>query len=373
MQAGIVIDAHMVGEQEGGNETYILNLIRGLQTTHGTERFWIATAHPKQLEERISLGGRFLPVTVSANPFRRLLVDLPNIVKEKCARLLHVTYFAPLWLGIPYVATIHDIIYALHPDWFSFRDRMILKTGISRSMKAAAAIITLSESSKRDILKHFPVHESLIHSIHLASDEMFFKSPASGAVEGFLKKADIKRPYILAVSSLHPRKNIRRLIEAFGMAIKHRGLSHHLVVAGKAHWKESEITAAVRQFGLASRITFAGYVSDSDLPLLYRGADAFVYPSLYEGFGIPVLEAMACGVPVICSNTSSLPEAAGKAAAMFDPEDTHSLSKALIDVLGNQAEASRLRALGIQHARSFSWSKTAAETLSVYRKVLGVG
>lgn len=368
--ARILIDAHMVGEQEGGNETYILNLIRGLQQIDPPETFLLATAHPGALADKISAGKNFIPVVVSANPFRRLLVDLPLAARRHQAGLLHITYMAPPRPGVPFVATIHDVIYARHPDWFSLRDRLILKHGITSSLKRASAILTLSENSKRDLTGLLGADAQKVHPIHLAADERFFIEPPHGAVNNLLTRRGIQQPYVLAVGSLHPRKNIQRLIEAFGLAIQQQDRGHHLVVAGKAHWRESDSFNTVRALGLEARVTFTGYVSDDELPLLYRGADAFVYPSLYEGFGIPVLEAMASRVPVICSRTSSLPEVAGQAALLVDPSEPQAITRALMDLWSDKALAEKLRLAGKEQARRFSWAQTASATLAVYRQTL---
>jgi glycosyltransferase involved in cell wall biosynthesis len=362
----ILIDAHMVGENEAGNETYIVNLIRGLQTLHDDAQYLIATAHPGALQKKISLGGRFQPVSVSASPYRRLLFDLPSALRRHKADLLHITYMAPPWPGFRYVASIHDVIFKIHPEWFSRRDRIVLGAGISRSVRQARAILTLSEHSRRDIHAIYGAPLDRIHAIPLAPDSIFFAPPNPADVEQTRRARGISDPYILAVGSLQPRKNLVRLVRAFASAKKARPSPHKLVLVGKPAWPKSELEAAIRASGMESEIVFTGYVSDAELVRLYYGAAFFVYPSLYEGFGLPIVEAMACGIPVITSKTSCMPEIAADAAILIDPWSESDIASA-IDKLRFDVNLRRsLAERGRQRARQFSWEKTAAATRNVY-------
>ena len=179
------------------------------------------------------------------------------------------------------------------------------------------------------------------------------------------------RPYFLAVGNLQPRKNLLRAIEAYALARDQGALEQQLVIVGKEQWKHEALRSLVEQYQLQDHVRFTGYVEDEDLPLLYRSADVFMYPSLYEGFGLPVLEAMACGTAVICSDRASLPEVAGDAGRYIDPEDVQSMSSAMME-LGCDANLRQSLSLkGIEQAARFSWKETARQTLDVYREVLG--
>jgi glycosyltransferase involved in cell wall biosynthesis len=175
-------------------------------------------------------------------------------------------------------------------------------------------------------------------------------------------------PFVLALGNLQPRKNIQRLVEAFAIARRAPDFALSLVIAGKAQWRESQVHAAVAQAGLEDSVVFPGYVDEADLPALYSAAALFAYPSLYEGFGLPPLEAMACGTPVVCSHVASLPEVVGDAAVTVAPTDTEALAQALLDVLTQPGLHASLRARGLRRAAQFSWDRCAAETLAVYRE-----
>jgi glycosyltransferase involved in cell wall biosynthesis len=181
----------------------------------------------------------------------------------------------------------------------------------------------------------------------------------------------IRRPYILAVGNLQPRKNLLRLIEAFAQLITERRIPHQLVLAGKAKWRESDIHRTVRRLGIEDRIVFTGRVPDEDLACLLNGAELFVYPSLYEGFGLPVLEAMACGTPVVTSNCTSIPEVAGDAALLVDPYRVDELADAIHHVLSDESLRARLREKGLARSQMFSWRQTARKTWTAYCQTAG--
>lgn len=366
----ILIDAHMVGENEAGNETYIVNLIRGLQQLDDDAQYIIATAHPDALEQKISMGGRFQPERVSSSPYRRLLIDLPRAMRRRQTDLLHITYMAPPWPGLRYVATIHDVIFKRHPEWFSLRDRLVLGAGIAQSVRRARAILTLSEHSRQDIHVIYGAPLDKIHAIHLAPDEIFSAPPTPDEIEQLKRARGLSAPYVLAVGSLQPRKNLVRLVRAFAAAKKRRPSTHKLMLVGKPAWPKSELETAIRTSGAASDIVFTGYVPDAELVRLYYGAEFFVYPSLYEGFGLPIVEAMACGVPVIASRSSSMPEITGDAALLIDPWQEDDLSAAIDRLRFDEALRHKLADQGRVRARLFSWKKTAAATRAVYEQAI---
>ena len=181
----------------------------------------------------------------------------------------------------------------------------------------------------------------------------------------------VRFPYVLGVGNLQPRKNLLRLVEAFSRLKRNTGLPHQLVLVGRAKWKESDLFDAIRKAGVESHVLFPGYLPDEDLVTLYAHADMFVYPSLYEGFGLPVLEAMACGVPVVTSNVTSIPEVAGDAAVLVDPLDVAALTGAIGRVLSDEALRRALREKGPRRAAHFSWKQTALQTWAYYQRMAG--
>jgi glycosyltransferase involved in cell wall biosynthesis len=266
------------------------------------------------------------------------------------------------------VVTIHDISFEHYPQFFSPRDRLILKTLVPLSARRAAHILTVSQHAKREIVERYGLSPDKITVTYEAAGEQFRPIADPASLQVVRAKYGIgDSPFALALGNLQPRKNIARLVEAF--AQYRSPLPTSLVVAGKAQWRESEVFRAVQRAGLAGRVIFPGYVDDADLPALYSAATVFVYPSLYEGFGLPPLEAMACGTPVISSNAASLPEVVGDAALLIDPNDTAALAQALHTVLAEPALHADLRRRGFDRAAQFSWQRCAAETLAVYRQV----
>jgi glycosyltransferase involved in cell wall biosynthesis len=226
----------------------------------------------------------------------------------------------------------------------------------------------VSEQSKADILRYLPVKAENVTVIPEAAGPSYRPMDRAQSEEVLLRHG-ISFPYILYVGSIEARKNITRLLEAYAQI---RGWSQKwkLVIVGATKWKYSPIFDTLQQLQLASAVHFTGHVADEDLPALYNGAAVFVFPSLYEGFGLPVLEAMACGVPVVTSNCSSLPEVAGDGAILVDPRDVNAIAAAIRRVLEELDLATGLRAKGLARARQFTWERTARETIAVYKKVM---
>jgi glycosyltransferase involved in cell wall biosynthesis len=365
----IVIDGHMIGSGETGNETYISNLIRELAAIDPHNQYTLLTTAPALCRDLIIGRANFGLRPVSANPFLRIPWQIPYQLRRDPANLLHVSYVAPPLSPCPTVVSVHDIIYALMPETFSPRDRLMLSSLVPFSMRRAAAVITLSENSRRDILARYNLPPDRVVAIHLAAANRF--RPASAAeVERVRRKYSIPEAFILAVGNLQKRKNLLRLIEAFVQTKQAHPLPHKLVLVGRQHWGHQAILASVREKRMEDQVIFTGYVPDEDLPALYTAADLFVYPSLYEGFGVPVLEAMACGTPVITSNTSSLPEIAGQAALLVAPYNVPDIAEAISTVLLNNDLQHTLRTRGLEQARRFSWTETARQTLAVYEQVM---
>ena len=234
---------------------------------------------------------------------------------------------------------------------------------VGLSARRAAKVLTLSEHSRRDIIETYGIEASKVIVTPLAADAVFNPHYTREEVEGAKMRHGLSRPYLLCVSTSHPHKNIERLIDAFEIVADEGHIPYELVLVGVKGFAAERIAGRIEASPRRSSIRNLGWVSTSDLPLLYAGADAMVYPSTFEGFGLPVLEAMACGTPVIASRAASLPEVVGDAGLLFDPFDTAEMAAQIRRVIGDPALQGELRARGRAHAAGFSWKETARQTL----------
>jgi glycosyltransferase involved in cell wall biosynthesis len=249
-------------------------------------------------------------------------------------------------------------------------DQLIYHLWLPRALSHVDKVLTASDHSKRDISKYLNIPMEKITVIHLAAGEHFrpLKEPV---IRSALDRAGVSQPYILYVGSIEPRKNLIRLLEAYAQLCQWSTSWSLVVVGARNIWKSSPVGETTEKLKLKPFVHFTGYIPDVDLPGIYNGADLFVFPSLYEGFGLPVLEAMSCGTPVITSNTSSLPEVAGEAALLVDPYNVEEIMAAMRRVLEDSALARDLSERGLERAKKFTWEKTAQRTISVYEKMLG--
>lgn len=366
----ILIDAHMVGERESGNERYMLNLIRALRDLAPPSDFLVAGTHPELLEPVVKPDRQWRLFSVSRSPWRRLFLDLPGIAAREKVSLMHVTYTGPLLSTCPLAVTVHDVSYWRHPEWFSNRDNFVLRLGVAMTLRRARGVITVSDHARSEIISCYGLPEDKVHVTQEAADPWFCPvAPLESKALEWMRRAGIRKPYVLAVGNLQPRKNLIRLVRAFAACLRESKHDCQLVCAGRAKWRESEIYELISREGVVDSVVFPGYLPDEKLVDLYREAQVFVYPSLYEGFGLPVLEAMACGTPVITSNVASIPEVAGDAAIMVDPLDVQSLKNALRRVLADSDLRRELSARGLIQASRFSWRQTAMKTWQCYQKL----
>jgi glycosyltransferase involved in cell wall biosynthesis len=313
---------------------------------------------------------------LSAGPKRKAvtlfweLVYVPFLLPALCRRhqcdLLHATSPMPLRaMPLPVVATVMDAIPLLFPEWFTPVMGARLRRWLRRTVTHADYLISISENTAGDIQRLFPERAIPITVTHLGSFLDSFE-PAEQVAPPH------GRPYILSVGTLEPRKNLSTVLEAFARLAAGMAEPPDLVVAGATGWMAGDVERRVAKLGLLDRIRLVGFVTDAELRLLYRDASMLVYPSLYEGFGIPPLEAMGQGCPVISSNVSSLPEVIGDAGLLVDPTSVQQVADAMRVVLEDQELAGSLRRLGHQRAEQFSWSRCARETEDVYRAMLGL-
>lgn len=267
--------------------------------------------------------------------------------------------------NVPSVLTIHDLIYKIFPEHHKKLNYWYLNYAMPIFTKRADAIITISESSKRDIIEHYNTPPEKVHVIYEAPAK-HFKPQSPEKVEGVRQKYNLPEQYLLVVGTIEPRKNYSRLVETLvRLREKHKDLT--LVVVGARGWLVDDFFQTIDNLNANEFVIFPGYVPDEDLPAVYAGATISVMSSVYEGFGLPILEAMASGSVVACSNTSSLPELGGTVAQYFDPYNVDHMVNVLDKVLDDSDLRQNLVTQGLVHVKKFSWQKTAQETLHVYR------
>jgi glycosyltransferase involved in cell wall biosynthesis len=368
----IAIDAHAVGTGLAGNETYIANLIEALAEVDTTNRYTLYVTKREALERFHNRWPNFnARLTLPHTPLVRIPVTLVAELRRRPVDLLHVQYTAPPFAPCPVIPTIHDLAFEHIPETFKRRSWMQLRLTVRRTVRRSAHIITVSEFSRRDLIETYRIAPEHITVTPEAAPRSFTPSEAK-EVERVRARYKIEGDYILAVGSIQPRKNLARLLAAYADLLHARPQVKlpRLVLVGKRAWLYAETLRSVNDLGLESNVTFTGYVPERDLPPLYSGALCFVYPSYFEGFGLPPLEAMKCGAPVITGNRTSLPEVIGRAGLMVDPFDKDAIAEAMRRIIEDSVLRQTLRERGFEQANSFDWRETARLTLQAYERAV---
>jgi glycosyltransferase involved in cell wall biosynthesis len=317
-----------------------------------------------------------LTTNLGTKPWRMsaLLAHFARVPQDRLfpdADVFHATdHLLPRLSRVKSVLTVHDLIFQFYPETHKPLNRWFLTLMMPRFLQAADSVIAVSKSTKKDAMDFYGLDEERIEVIYEGVHARFRPAP-SDAISVVLRKYGLVGGFILSVGTIEPRKNLTSLLEAYHV-LKNQGTPRRLVIVGKKGWLYADFFRRLSELGLEDEVIFPGFVPDDDLPALYSAADLFVFPSLYEGFGLPVLEAMACGVPVITSNTSSLPEVAGEAALLIAPRDIGGLVKAIQLTLADEQTRTEMRDQGVQQAAKFSWEKAARETLLVYSKAANI-
>ena len=369
----IAIDAHSVGAQLGGNESYITNLIESLADIDSVNRYTLYVTKPEAAKRFANRWPNFtLRTTLPHTPLVRVPLTLSAELRRHPVDLLHVQFTAPPFCPCPVVASIHDLSFEHLPKTFKRRSRMQLRLTVGQTARKAARILALSEYSRGDIIETYGIAPDRVSVTPPAAPGHFAPVTDSLELARVRRNYGIEDEYILSVGSIQPRKNLARLIAAYASLRRLRPQAKlpQLVLVGKKAWLFDETLRAAAEHGLTSDIIFTGYVPEADLPPLYSGARCFIYPSYFEGFGLPVLEAMQCGTPVIAGNRTSLPEVVGDAGLLVDPFDEQALALAMAGIIENSDLAAELRVKGLKRARDFSWRKTARMTLEVYMQAV---
>lgn len=352
-----------------GTENYSLHLIRALLAEDTDHRFrlYFNQAPPPGLLTG-TVDWRVLPFPRLWTHGRlswEMLRDPPDL-------LFVPSHVLPLVHPVRSVVTVHDLGYHYYPEAHTLSQNLYLRWSTRHNAGSATRVVVDSEATRRDLASFYRVQEERVHVVYPGRDATMAPVTDPALIESACARHGVTPPYLLYVGTLHPRKNLVRLVQAFASLLRSEEFGAtgsapglQLVLAGQKGWLYEEIFAQVRKLDLVERVVFTGYLPEAELPALLSGALAFVFPSLYEGFGLPVLEAMACGVPVVCSNASSLPEVAGQAALMADPLDTEAWAQALSRVVVDEDLRRTLVGRGHDQVRRFSWTRTARETLAV--------
>ena len=370
----IAIDAHSVGTGLAGNETYAANLVEALAEVDQENSY---TVYVTKMEARARFEGRWPNVsarrTLPHTPLLRIPITLSAELRRRPVDILHVQYTSPPLAPCRVVATVHDLSFEHLRETFTRRSWMQLRLTVRATVRRAAHVIAPSEYTRQDLIKTYKLDPARVTAIPLAASRHFRPVGDISELERVRRRYGITRDYILAVGSIQPRKNLSRLVRAYSGLRRERGRSNlpQLVLVGKKAWLYGETLKAVEEEGVGDSVVLTGYVSEGDLPALYTGALLFAYPSYYEGFGLPPLEAMRCGTAVLTGDRTSLPEVVGDAGLTADPFDTGAIRSALARLIEDEALRAELGARGLERAQAFDWRDTARMTLQVYRRVMG--
>lgn len=370
----IGIDVSAVTTRPTGVGTYIREILRESQRLATADMQFLGLSTGMGEKDTRALAGlarhRHLRVPT------RLMYRCWNTLGAPCADGLlggvdvyHATnFFLPPVKSARRILTVYDLTFLRHPEWCSPKIVGPFSKSVRAHVHAADAVLTCSEASKRDIVELLDCAPEKVTVAYGAADAIFAPQERALAAQRVLERQGIEGPYVLFLSTVEPRKNVDGLLAAFARLVD--AVPHTLVLVGAEGWNQEPVANMIARHELERRVRHVGYVRDrNDLPMLYTAADAFVLPSFYEGFGIPVLEAMACNCPVVTTRRASLPEAGGEAAHYVDPEDPDNIAAGIRKVLLTPAYADELRAKGLRQAAQFTWARAAETVLGLYREL----
>ncbi len=361
----LALNASDLGRQRGGNESYLLGLLAGLSSVAAEDGVRVSLLVAGEGARLIRAAPRFQAFdVVDVGPYRRL----PFLLWQQTAHLRRLqpdwyvsTFFLPPLTPCRAAVLVHDLSFRAHPDYFpgGIARYMRLLTGLA--VRRADAVIALSEFTRQEVARFYPAASAKTAVVYPGVGRAFTPDADPVADEAALATLGVRRPYLLAVGNVHPRKNLARLLAAWEQLRDAGRRPPPMVWAGLGRWQSGPLLDRARAAG----VCLPGFVAPEHLPALYRCAEALAYPSLYEGFGLPPLEAMACGTPVLTSSTTSLPEAVGDAAVTADPTDVDALAEGLARLLFDAGLRRELRARGLARAARFRWETTARRLLAV--------
>lgn len=381
----IAFDAQPLADsQKTGVGFYTAQMMRFIIRNHPEHEYifpFFCLRHPEEklrnLQPYLADNARALPCKWFSGALYKMLwafIPIPHrlFFHTKAGVSQFFNFNIPPGVSGKKVTVIHDMTYRAFPDTVRLKTKVMLDLNLKASCRRADRIVTVSEFSKREILRYLPVPEEKIEVAPCGVDLSVFRPDYEPErVQGACARHGVKGEYFLYLGTLEPRKNLTRLIEAYALLVRELPGSPLLVMAGRKGWMYDEIFARVKELGLEQRVVFTGYVPDEDAPLLLCGALAFVFPSLYEGFGMPPLEAMACGTPVLTADAASLPEVTGDAALLVDPLSVEEMRAGMRRLATDAALRQTLREKGLARAKLFTWESAAEKLYAVYEKLMG--
>jgi glycosyltransferase involved in cell wall biosynthesis len=367
----IAIDAHSVGAKLGGNESYAVNLVEALAQIDRANDYTLFVTTGEAFERFHQRWPNFkVQTTLPHTPLIRIPLTLSAELRKHPVDVLHVQFTAPPFCPCPVVVSIHDLSFEHLPQTFNRRSRTQLRLTVRHSARRADRILTLSEHTRRDVIATYGIDPNRVEAIPLAAPAHFGPVDDVRELQRVRHSYGINGDYILSVGSIQPRKNLVRLVQAYAqLKSKLQEKLPKLVLVGKRAWLYDETLRTLEASGVQDLVVLTGYVPDADLPALYSGALCFVYPSFFEGFGLPPLEAMKCGTPVLVGNATSLPEVVGDAGLTVDPYDVDAIAGGLEKLINDSALRKILSVKGRERAEMFDWRETARRTLRVYEQV----
>lgn len=372
----VALDGKPLASALTGVGHYGLELATSLAALSPTDHFTLLSptppALPAALEMKRRAGPNFHELHLNSELLNRYWwsLGLPMYLTGSTFDLFHGTnYDIPRWNTFPSVVTIHDLSLLLHPDTHEEPLVRRARRRFPAVARSAEMIITATEAVKREICEHLKVPAGKVVVTPYAQRPTFKRLEREDTVET-RKRLGIQDDFVLFVGTIEPRKNLQTLVQAFAEIVRVAPNAPQLVVAGKKGWLVDDFMSSIKLSGFAEKVCFTGYLSDEDLRALYSSCRVFVYPSLYEGFGLPPLEAMACGAPVVTSDIPVIKETVGSAAELVNPQDAGELARAILRVLQDTQTAEKLSLLGLKRASGFTWERTARMTLEVYQEAL---
>ncbi len=371
----ILTNALLLGSRFSGVQYATENLLQGMQVA-GTGEHHIEVLLPEdysgQLQRRTAFGIKKIKLDALGRAARIFFehVRIGHYFHKNKFDLYHATsYILPWFCRLPSVLTVHDLIALDHPGYCQNESAVYFGLCLPRSIKRASRIIAVSETVKQDIIRKFDIDARKITVVYHGVENAFKKITCSDTLDRIRLKYRLPEKFILFVGNLEPKKNLERLIAAFLLLKEKNHIPQQLVIVGKDGWKSSDVFKKIRESPLAGAIICTGYADREDLPALYSLADLFAFPSLYEGFGLPVLEAMACGTPVLISNRGALPEITGNIFPQVDADNVTDIAAGMHSCLTNESLRQKNIAHGLQRAKDFTWEAAARRTLTVYESM----
>jgi glycosyltransferase involved in cell wall biosynthesis len=368
----IGLNAHLLSSsrsyRSAGINWYVYSLLKHLPTVAGQHRFTVFLGDREASEAFTGLQTR-VSTLPTARPAVRIvweqLVQPVRLIAERVELLHSLAFVQPVAMPCPGIVTIYDLSFLLFPQRLQPWRRLYLRWGSTLSARRATRVIAISASTKRDIINLLGVPEEKVDVVPCGVDDDFRPVDEPGLLDELRRRHSLPPRMLLFLGTIEPRKNLTTLLKSYAL-LKDWMKPPPLVIGGPKGWRHGEVFSLAEELDLLDEVLFPGYIARDELPLWYNAADLFVYPSLYEGFGLPPLEAMACGTPVVVSNTSSLPEVVGDAGMLVDPTDAEQIARAMERLLTDGDLRDSLRARGLERARTFTWQRTAGDTVTVY-------